>query len=86
MCYEILARSSALGGFSEQSNEYSVPTKSRKVPGDLLNHEFFQVTLVYRVVWLFGPLISWLVCLFIDWLDDYLICLLIQSTIFYCTN
>jgi len=27
MCYEILEKSTALGDFSEQSTEYSVPTK-----------------------------------------------------------
>ena len=75
-----------MGDFSEQSTEYSVPTKSRKVPDDLLNHELFQETLVYKVGWLFGLLISWLVCLLIDCLDGYLVCLLIQSTIFDYTN
>jgi len=41
---------------------------------------------MYKVGWLFGPLISWLVRLLIHWLDDYLVCLLIQSKSFDCTN
>jgi hypothetical protein len=86
MCYELLERSSTLGDFSEQSTECSVPTKSREVPDDLLNHGLFSATLMYKAGWLFGPLISWLVGLFIDWLDDYLVCLSIQSTTFDCTN
>jgi hypothetical protein len=86
MCYEMLERSSVLGDFSEESTEYSAPTKSMKVPDDLLNHEFSQATLTYKVGLLFGPSISWLVDLLIDCLDDYSICLLIQSTSFDCTN
>jgi hypothetical protein len=37
---------------------------------------------MYKGGWLFGPLIIWLIGLLIDGLDDYLVCLLIQSTSF----
>ena len=72
--------------WKEKSTEYSFPSKTRNVPDDLLNHELFKATLMYEAGWLFGPLISWLVGLLIDWLDDYSVCLLIQSTSFDCIN
>ena len=82
----MLDRPSASRDFSEQSTEYSVPTKSRKIPDDLLNNEIFKATLMFEVSWLFGSLINWLVGLLIDCLDDCLACLLIKSTSFDCTK